>query len=209
MFKKSVRKKSIIVGVTGQLATGKSTVAAILADLGAGVINADLLAHRALRPGEHCFKKVVRIFGPELVMHGQIDRKKLADIVFNNPPELKKLEAIIHPVVIRETRKQILLLKKAGKPVIVLDVPLLFETGMDQLVDVTIVVKVNKKLQMTRCLKQHHLIRAQALQRIRRQWSMTQKVQRADIIVENGGTIKETEKLVKEIWEMINRRYKE
>jgi dephospho-CoA kinase len=209
MFKKSVRKKNIVVGVTGQLATGKSTVAAMLAELGAGVINADLLAHRALRSGEGCFKKVVRVFGLELVTRGQIDRKKLADIVFNNPPELKKLEAIIHPIVIRETRKQILLLKKAGKPVIVLDVPLLFETGMDQLVDVTIVVKVNKKVQMTRCLKQHHLTRAQALQRIRRQWSMTQKVQRADIIVENGGTIKETAKLVKRIWEMINRRYKE
>ncbi|MCB9758019.1 MAG: dephospho-CoA kinase [Candidatus Omnitrophica bacterium] len=209
MSKKSVRKKSIVVGVTGQLATGKSTVAAMLADLGAGVINADVLAHRALRPAEGCFQKVVRVFGPEIVTRGQIDRKKLAAIVFNNPSQLKKLEAIIHPVVARETRKQILLLRKAGKLVIVLDVPLLFESGMDQLVDVTIVVKVSKKIQMQRCLRQHHLSREQALQRIRRQWSMTQKVRRADIIVENGGTIQETEKLVKKIWEMINRRYRE
>lgn len=207
MSKKSVRKKSIVLGVTGQLSTGKSTVAAMLADLGAGVINADVLVHRALRPGGACFKKVVRVFGAQIVVRGQIDRKKLAAIVFNSRDEVSKLEAIIHPFVAREICKQIAVLKKSGQSLIVLDVPLLFESGINQLADLTIAVKVSQHIQLRRCLKQKRLSRAQALQRMGLQWSMTKKARQADIIIENGGTIQQTEKQVKKIWEMINRRY--
>ncbi len=207
MPKELTKKKLIIVGVTGQLATGKSTVAAMFAAFGAGVINADLLAHRALRPLGGCYLKVVKVFGKDILTDGQIDRAKLAARVFANLTELKKLEKIIHPFVIRETRKEILLFKKAGKKVVVLDVPLLFESGMDKLADITLVVKTNRTIQMARVKAQGRLSATYVFARIRMQWPMAQKARRADIIIDNGGSRKETQKYVKQVWEMINRRY--
>ncbi len=207
MSKKLIKKKTIVVGVTGQLASGKSTVSTMFAVLGASVINADLLVHRALRPEGECYKKVVSAFGQDILEHGEIDRKKLAALVFASPLYLRKLEWIIHPFVIKQTRKEIVLFKKAGKKIIVLDVPLLFESGMDKIVDITIAVKVTKKDGLLRCLAQGRLSRREALERIRFQLPMREKAHRADIIIDNGGTLKKTEKQVKDVWGMINRRY--
>lgn len=207
MLKELVKKRSIVVGVTGQLSSGKSSVCAMMAALGASVINADLLAHRALRKNGACFKKVVSAFGKDILDKGEIDRSKLAAIVFASPLQLRKLEGIIHPFVIKATQKEALLLKKSGKKIIVLDVPLLFESGMDKFTDLTVVVKVNQKTQMQRCLKQGRFSRHQALMRIRFQWPMGEKARRADIIIDNGGTLIKTQKQVNAIIEMIKRRY--
>ncbi len=200
-------KTMIILGVTGQLSTGKSTVSAILAKLGAAVINADLLAHRGMRAGGACFKKVVRLFGAGILSKGQIDHKKLAQIVFTDLIKLKKLERIIHPFVMKATWAEIQVFKKAGKKVVVLDVPLLFESGMDRLTDLNVVVKTNAKVQMERVLIQGRLSRAEAKRRISCQMTMAEKALRADIVVNNNGTLKATEKQVNDIWDMIKRRY--
>jgi len=207
MSKNLKKKKIIVVGVTGQLATGKSTVAAMLAELGAGVINADLLAHRALRSNGACFKKVVGTFGNDILKKGEIDRQLLASVVFSNATKLKKLEGIIHPFVIKETRHQIGMFKKSGKKVVVLDVPLLFESKMNTLTDFTIAVKASRAVQLKRIAQQKKIERSQALRRMRAQLSMAEKARRADIIVNNGGTIVKTHQQVKEILEMLKRRY--
>lgn len=175
--------------------------------LGAGVINADLLAHRSLRKQGACYKKVVKTFGGFILKDGQIDRKKLAEVVFASPLQLRKLERIIHPFVLMQTRKEIATLKKNGKKVIVLDVPLLFESGMDKMADMTLVVKLSQKKSLLRSVGLGQLSRSQALERLRFQLPMAEKVRRADIIIDNGGTLKKTEKQVKEIFEMIRRRY--
>ncbi len=200
-------KRTLIVGVTGQLATGKSTVAAMLAEHGAAVINADLLAHRALRPKGACFKKVVRTFGKDILKKGEIDRKGLAEIVFSNEKKLKKLEGIIHPFVISETRRQTSLFKKSGKRVVVLDVPLLFESKMDKGTDLTVAVKASRAVQLKRIAQQKRMEKGEALRRIRAQFPMAEKARLADIIVNNGGTLERTKEQVAEIWGMLQRRY--
>ncbi|MCC6759322.1 MAG: dephospho-CoA kinase [Candidatus Omnitrophica bacterium] len=200
-------KRTLIVGVTGQLATGKSTVAAMFAERGAAVINADLLAHRALRPHGACFKKVVRAFGKDILKKGEIDRKGLAEIVFSDEKKLKKLEGIIHPFVIKETRRQAELFKKSGKSIVVLDVPLLFESKMDKGTDLSVVVKASRAVQLKRIAQQRRMEQWEALRRMRAQFSMAEKARRADIIVNNGGTLERTEKQVTKIWEMLQRRY--
>lgn len=201
----------IVIGLTGGLATGKSTVAAMFADLGAGTINADLVAHHGLRPGGACFKKVLKTFGKQILRDGQIDRKALAQIVFRPKPAsrtlLKKLEGIIHPFVIRETKKQIRAFQKAGRKIVVLDVPLLFESGMDRLAELTLVVKASAQIQKARALKRGRISFQEARQRMRYQLPLSEKIRRADLVVDNGGPIKVTRKRVKEIWNMLNRRY--
>ncbi len=202
-----MKKKSIILGITGHLATGKSTVAAMFAAKGAGVINADLLAHRALRRQGACYKKVLALFGNEILSAKEIDRAKLAAIVFADAVKLKKLEKIVHPFVIEQTRKEVLLFEKAGKKVIVLDVPLLFESGMDKYTDSTIVVRATKKIQLLRIKAAGRLNYRQALDRMRFQWPMSKKARRADIIIDNGGTIVKTQNQVNKIWDMFQLRY--
>ncbi|MCB9771214.1 MAG: dephospho-CoA kinase [Candidatus Omnitrophica bacterium] len=200
-------KKNVVIGVTGQLGTGKSTVAAMFAEFGASVINADLLAHRALRSRGACYRKVVKTFGKGILSKTEIDHAKLSQIVFADEKQLRKLENIVHPFVIKETRKQVAAFKRAGQKVIILDVPLLFETGMDKLTDMTIAVKASKVKQLARCARQGRLNRSQAIQRMRFQLPMFEKVRRADMIVNNDGTLSQTKKQVKKIWEVIQRRY--
>jgi dephospho-CoA kinase len=207
MSKDLKMKKTIVIGVTGQLSTGKSTVSALLAQSGAAIINADLLAHRALRRNGACFKKVVRTFGNEILNKGEIDRAVLAKIVFADKAKLKKLEGIIHPFVIKETRRQVGLFRKSGKRIVVLDVPLLFETQMDRGTDFTIAVKASRAVQLIRIAQQGKIERLEALRRMRSQLSMTEKARRADMIVNNGGTLEQTEKQVAKILAMLKRRY--
>ena len=201
----------IVVGITGHLGTGKSTVAAMFAQAGAAVINADLLAHHGMRPGGACFKRIVRAFGRQILVQGQIDRKKLGAIVFSPKAgrrvKLKKLEAMIHPFVIRETQKQLRSLKKAGKRIVILDVPLLFESGMDHFADLTLVVKTNARVQLRRCSRQRRLSPLEARQRMRFQLPLAEKIRRADLVIDNNGTIHATRKQVKDIGNMIQRRY--
>lgn len=179
----------------------------MFAERGAAVINADLLAHRALRPHGACFKKVVRIFGKDVLKKGEIDRKVLAGIVFSDEKKLKKLEGIIHPFVVKETRRQAGLFKKSGKSVVVLDVPLLFEANMDKGTDLTVAVKASRPVQLKRIAQQGRMEKGEALARMRAQFPMAEKARRADIIVNNGGTLERTKEQVTKIWEMLQRRY--
>lgn len=196
-----------MVGITGSLATGKSTVSAMFAERGAGVINADLLAHRGMRPGGACYKKILKAFGAGILNKGRIDRRKLAEVVFNSRPKLKKLEGIVHPFVIKEARAHARSFAKAGKNVIVLDVPLLFESGMDKLTDLTVTVRTSGAVQLARIKRQGRLSAQEAKRRIKAQFSLNEKVRRSDLVIDNNGPLHRTREQVKQIWNMLQRRY--
>lgn len=193
-----------IVGLTGSLKTGKSTVAKILKGKGAKVVDADQLAHQAIQPQGKCFKKIVRVFGSEILSKGEIDRRKLGKRVFNDQRALLKLEQIIHPVVIQEIKAFIKNdRKKKINDVVVLDVPLLIEAGLDRLVDLTIVVSSKQQLQIKRAVKQLHISPQQARARIAAQMPLKQKIKWADYVISNDGSIPNLRKKVNLIWQKV------
>jgi dephospho-CoA kinase len=193
-----------IIGLTGSLKTGKSTAAKFFKDCGAVVIDADKIVHESIQRRGKCFTKVVKIFGKEILSKGEIDRKKLGQIVFHDPKQLVKLEKIIHPVVVGEIKAAIKSYRrKQAKKVLVLDVPLLIESGLDKLVDVTVVVAAKQRLQIQRAVQQLHVSPQQALKRIQAQMPLKEKIQWADCVIENNGTIPNLRKKVHSIWQKV------
>jgi len=191
--------KTLAVGLTGGFATGKSAAAGIFRKLGARVIDCDRLAHRALAKGSAPYRRTVRCFGAEAVLgrNGAIDRKKLAGIIFYDSRKRKKLEAIVHPFVFAKATEA---LRKCGKPVAVLEVPLLFETGFDQRVDKTVVVTCSLSKQVARAMRKHGLAKSEVLRRIRAQMPLAEKERRADFTVGNDGSLAETARSIKAVW---------
>jgi len=198
----------ILVGLTGGVATGKSTVAGMFARCGAVVINADHLARGVVAPGKPAWRDIVTIFGDAaLNPNRSINRRALGAIVFRNKAKRQRLEQIIHPRVAQE---QMRLTKSATKKdpraVIIYDVPLLFETGIDTRVDKTIVVTADRETQIARLKKRNGLSRAEAFRRIRSQMPLTNKVARADYVLD--GTMKKflLAKLTAKIFHQLLRR---
>lgn len=198
----------IVIGLTGSLKTGKSSVAMMFAKCGAELVDADKIAHRLLYRNGKCFRPIVKMFGQDILDRGRINRRKLAAIVFNSKAKLSKLNKIIHPAVTRDLVKRIRKFKskKGGKLVLVLEVPLLFEVGLDAFVDWTVVVKCNQEAQIQRSVAQLKITRKEALLRIKAQMPLAEKVKRADIIIDNGKTILETKDQVKQIWQKIHQK---
>ena len=193
-----------VVGLTGSLATGKSTVAAMFQKLGAQVIDADAIAHQLIQPQGLCFNSVVKLFGPDILSRECIDRTKLAAIVFQDGRKRKELEEIIHPAVCKEIIKQVQLFKKGtqGK-IFIMDVPLLFETGLHHYVDLSVVVKTTQKQQIDRAVDRLHITQVQARQRIKAQMSLREKIKLADIVIDNRDNIRYTQKQVEGIWQKL------
>lgn len=194
----------VIIGITGSIGTGKSTIARLLKDKGAYVLNADQIAHQLLDSKTACFKGIVKAFGKEILAERQIDRKKLAAIIFTDGDAKKKLEAIIHPRVIRKIKSEIKRIKRQEESeVVVLDVPLLFETGLDKAADHNIVVTAKRNVQIERAAEHLHLSKAEVNRRIRNQWSLRDKVALADEVIDNSGSINQTKKQVNRLWQKI------
>lgn len=191
-----------MIGLTGSLGTGKTTVSKMFADCGAKVLNADRITHQLMTPKGACFKKVVASLGKEILTAGRIDRRKVAARVFSDLRQLRALEKIIHPAVRKIIRGKIQKLKRR-KGVIVIDVPLLFESKLSKDVDYSIVVKTNRATQMARVTKKLGMTRADAKRRIKAQMPLRQKIRLADITIDNNGTLTNTKKQVKRIWEKL------
>ncbi|HSL03459.1 MAG TPA: dephospho-CoA kinase [Nitrospiraceae bacterium] len=177
----------ILVGLTGGVATGKSTVARMFKQCGAVVIDADLLARQVVEPGKPAWRKIVKTFGKSVLNPDRtLNRHDLGAVVFGNRTELRQLERIIHPRVAREQAR---LTKQAAQQnpqaVVIYDVPLLFEVGIDKRVDNIIVVTADRETQIARLKKRNGLSRAEAIRRIRSQMPLTKKVQEADHVL-NG-----------------------
>lgn len=180
-----------IIGLTGGIAAGKSTASALIREMGIPVICADTIAHAVMEPGAKAYKAVVKEFGKEILDRKKnIDRKALGRIVFGNPILIKKLNSLVHPFVIEETKKQIDCHSRGGgnPGAIVLDVPLLFETNLDKLCDTTILIAAPTKVTLQRITKRDGLTRKEALERINSQMTLEEKKKLADFVIENTGT---------------------
>ena len=177
----------ILVGLTGGVATGKSTVAKMFKQDGAAVINADLLARQVVEPGKPAWRAIVKLFGKSALNQDRsLDRQALGSIVFHNPNKRRQLERIIHPRVAREQQRLMRRIAKVKpRAVVIYEVPLLFEAGVDKRVDKIIVVAVDRNTQIARLKKRNGLSRAEALRRIRSQMPLAKKIQRADHVL-NG-----------------------
>jgi dephospho-CoA kinase len=187
----------LTIGLTGSFGSGKTTVAAMFKRHGVYVIDADDITHKLLEPGGKCVKKVAKVFGHVILHNSKIDRVALAKIVFQDPRELKKLTDILYPIGLKEIKKQITKLKNAK--LVVLDVPLLFESGWDKLADVTIVVQSNQNTQIKRLLKRTGLTKADIIRRMKCQMPIREKLQKADIIINNRKTLNQTHAQVRAI----------
>lgn len=197
MQRQSRNKKSLILGITGSLGSGKSTVAKMFATRGAKLIDADKIAHAVIKPGSLVYKKIILSFGKGILGENkEIDRKKLSRAVFGNNKLLKRLNSIVHPVVIRIIKQKII---NSKSKLVILDVPLLFEAGLKNIVDKITVVKIIRKKQIERIKHKTSLERADILKRIRSQVSQNEKLRFANFIIDNSGTIEETRKQVEEI----------
>jgi dephospho-CoA kinase len=193
--------RPLLVGLTGGFAAGKSTVARMFRKLGARVLDSDRIAREALNKGTKTHEKIIRAFGPAaLDRRGAIDRKKLAGIVFSDARARRRLERIVHPYVLAEIRKRA---RRSDRRVVVAEVPLLFEAGFDRRVDLSVVVSARRPRQLDRAARRGTQNRREAERRIRAQWPLAAKLKRADFIIDNNGSLRQTEAGVKRVWKKI------
>lgn len=176
----------ILVGLTGGVATGKSTVAKMFAKCGATVIDADELARLVVEPDTPAWRAIVKQFGKDILKRDRtVDRAALAHIVFHNRVKLRRLERIIHPRVAREqTRLTNDIARTRPRAVVIYEVPLLFEAGVDKRVDKIVVVTADRSTQIRRLQRRNHLARTEALRRIRIQMPLQKKRRLADYVLD-------------------------
>lgn len=193
----------LIIGLTGGIASGKTITGDILAELGAYIIDADEIAHSILKKGQEGWKGIVECFGSKVLADsGEIDRSVLGEIVFNNEKKRHILESVTHPIIIQKIKKEIDEAKKEER-VIVLIVPLLYETNMDKLVDQVLVIYVDRETQFARLQKRKGISRSEARKRIDAQLSLEKKKKMADLVIDNRGTKKELKDKVINLWEKL------
>jgi dephospho-CoA kinase len=192
----------VIAGLTGSIATGKSTVSTILKDLGAFIVDADKVARDVVAPGMRAWEEIVRIFGKDILhAEGEIDRESLARIVFSDSTMRRMLEEIIHPDVMRVMDEEISSIK-AGVPdaVVILDVPLLIETGMHKGVSEVIVVYCPEDMQIMRLMIRDKISEEEALARVRAQISIEEKRRYASLLIDNSASVDDTRKQVEDAY---------
>jgi len=192
-----------LLGLTGGIASGKSTVAAILRRLGAAIINADELSREVVQPEQDAWKEIITTFGPDILQEDKtLDRRKLRKIVFDNPHARKELEAIIHPRVRALAEKKITELA-AGNSIIVYEVPLLFEAQIHLWLRPVILVACEIGTQRKRLLERDHLTEIEAQRHLDAQMNLEEKRKLADYVIENDGNLEELEQKVRAVLQQI------
>ncbi len=179
-----------LIGLTGGIASGKSTVGRMLAKAGVAVVDADQLARDAVAPGTSALSAIVERFGRDLLTDGgTLDRAKLGSIVFTNNEARAALNAIVHPAVGQLAAETLDAIRQRGDAVAVYEVPLLFENGLEQMMDATILVACDDDLQLRRVMQRDHLDEAAARARVSAQMSLAEKRTRTPFVVENDGSL--------------------
>ena len=196
----------LLVGLTGGIGAGKSTVAGMLADRGAVVVDADRLAREALLPGTSGYERVIQTFGPDVVgPGGDIDRALLAERVFEDEERRRVLESIVHPYVFEGIRRTVEEERDRGT-IVVFDAALLVETGFDQACDVVVVVTAPVDVRIDRVVAARGMSREEASGRIMAQAGEGERRARADRVVDNGGDLPELKRQVASLWtELVSR----
>lgn len=186
------------IGLTGGIACGKSTVSALLARRGAILIDADLLAREVVEPGAPALAEVVRVFGDGVLQEdGSLNRKELGRLVFGHEARRKELEAILHPPIRRLMRERMEEFQRLHPDkLVVVDVPLLFESRMEDEFQEVLLVYVDPSVQLERLMARDGLTREEAQQRLNAQIPIEWKKEWADVIIDNGGDLEDTEKQV-------------
>ena len=193
-----------LVGLTGGIASGKSTVAKILERLGAAVINADALSREVVEPGKDAWKEIIDAFGAGVLQPDQsLDRQKLRTVIFNDSDGRKKLEAIIHPRVRALAEEKIREHAVAGYSIIVYEVPLLFEGNLHEWLRPVILVACDVDTQRARLQERDRLTQTEAQKHIYAQMSLTEKRRLADYVIENDGSLADLEQQVRAVVEKI------
>ncbi len=191
-----------VIGLTGGIGSGKSTVAKYLADLGAKVIYSDDVGHDAFLSGSPMYDDVVAEFGKGILgPGGEIDRKKLGAVVFNNRPKLDRLNGIMWPRMKEMVRRQIEDYRRQGVKAVVVEVPLLIESGWTDMVEEVWVVVASEATVVRRLKEQRQQSEEETLRRIRSQLSNEERIKRADVVIHNDGTAEEMKAKVREAWE--------
>lgn len=193
-----------MVALTGNIASGKSVVARVLQRRGATIIDADQLARRAVEPGTEALAAIVARWGPGMLRDdGTLDRATLRRTVFGDHDELHALNAIVHPQVEALRASAIIEAKGAGAGIIVCDIPLLFEKGMQEAFDTVVLVDAPEDERLRRLMESRHLPRDEAMAMIRAQAPPTPKRALADYVIDNSGTLDALEMRVHEVWDAL------
>jgi dephospho-CoA kinase len=191
-----------VIGLTGGIGSGKSTVSRFLAELGAVIINADKVGHEAYKPDTEVWREVVAAFGEQILTpSGDIDRKKLGEIVFGNAEALARLNQIMHPRMYDMVKAQLEEHQRQGVDVVVLEAPLLIDAGWTSLVDEVWVTVASESTVLRRLKEQVGLSEQQVLARIHSQLSSEERVKHADVVINNDGDLDELRAKVDKLWQ--------
>jgi dephospho-CoA kinase len=189
-----------LIGLTGGVGSGKSTVAAMLRELEAAVVDADEASHAVYEPGTPGFAAVVREFGDDYVRDGRIDRKRLGELIFNNADARRRLNAIVHPLVRDWMAARTVEAAGRGAEVVVQDVPLLFENGLGDLFASVVLVYVPEDVQVERLVNGRGFTPERAREVIAAQMPIEEKRRLAQHVIDNSGTLEETREQVAKLW---------
>jgi len=193
-----------VIGLTGGIGSGKSTVSQFLAELGVVILNADKVGHEAFKPDSEIWREVVAAFGRQILTpDGNIDRKKLGEIVFGNPESLSRLNQIMHPRMYAQVKAQLEEYRRQGTRVVVLEVPLLLEAGWTSLVDEVWVTTAPEATVLKRLEERTGLSQAESLARIRSQLSSEERIRHADVVINTDCDLDELKSKVKELWQRL------
>lgn len=200
-----------VIGLTGNIGSGKSTVSKRLQQLGAEIVNADEVARKLVAPGSPTLAKIVAAFGPAVLKQdGSLDRKKLGAVVFSNPDNVARLNRITHPAIVNYIKEKIKTFRNRAEytscppgqknKVLVVEAPLLIETGLHTMVDLIWVVKIDRQTQTRRIMERDNLSPQEVYNRIKSQLPQEEKIRHADLVIDNSGSLEKTLAQVDQAW---------
>ena len=191
----------LVIGLTGGIGTGKSEAARHMVSLGAALIDADLVGHEAYQPHAEAWRLVVEAFGDGILQdNGEIDRRSLGAIVFSDPEQLARLNGIMHPLMARMVQEKIDALQSKGTGVVVVEAALLFEAGWDSLVQEVWVTDASEEVVIHRLAQRNGMSEEEARKRLASQMSRSDRLERADCVIDNSGVVSEMHMAIDELW---------
>jgi dephospho-CoA kinase len=196
----------LLVGLTGNIAAGKSTVAQLLSERGATIVDADILSRRAVERGTPAYERIVQHWGSAILApDGLLDRAKLRQLVFHDQAQLEQLNEIVHPEVERQRLRLVAEARKRGDRIVVCDIPLLFERHLVDLFDRVVLVDAPRPLRLERLVLERQMPEADAMAMIAAQMPAALKRARADHVIDNDGTLGDLERKVRDVWSSLEK----